>query len=203
MRESALVTVRCLAVALVLLHPITAVAATISKTTYGTLPDGRRIEQYTLRNANEMSVSIITYGGIITSIDVPDRHGRIANVVLGYPNLDGYVHQKGTYFGAIIGRYANRIAQGRFTLDGKRYVLARNNGPNALHGGLRGFDKVVWKVEKATANPHGPAILRLGFLSPDGDQGYPGNLDVRVSYTLSRPTSCVLTITPSPTERQS
>ncbi len=163
--------------------PIMSKAATIAKASYGTLADGSAVEVYTLQNGHGMTVKILTYGGIINEIDVPDRSGKAANVVLGYRNLDGYVKEAGTYFGAIIGRYGNRIAKGHFTLDGKQYTLAINNDPNALHGGLKGFDKAVWTAASASATG-GPAVLRLTHVSPDGDQGYPGTLKLQVTYTL-------------------
>ena len=157
--------------------------ATIAKSFYGTLPDGGAVDAFTLQNSRGMTVKILTYGGIISEIDVPDRTGKAENVVLGYRNLAGYVAQQGTYFGAIIGRYGNRIARGRFALDGKQYALAINDAPNSLHGGLKGFDKVVWTVASASASG-GSAILALEHASPDGDQGYPGALSLQVTYTL-------------------
>ena len=144
---------------------------------YGTLPDGTAVYKYTLAAAR-ISVGIITYGGIIERVDVPDAAGKRANVVLGYADLAGYARNK-PHLGAIIGRYANRIARGRFTLDGTTYAVPVNDGVNSLHGGTRGFDKVVWIVETA-----GPAELALRHISPDGDQGYPGRLDTRVTYAL-------------------
>ena len=159
-------------------------AATIAKATYGALPDGTAVDAYTLRNSRGMTAQILTYGGIISAIEVPDRSGEMANVVLGYRDLNGYVAQRDTYFGAIIGRYGNRIAKGRFTLGAKTVTLAVNNGPNALHGGLVGFDKVVWQAVMAAGNG-GPAVLRLAHVSRDGDQGYPGTLSLHVTYTLA------------------
>jgi len=144
---------------------------------YGTLPDGTAVYKYTLAAA-QISVGIITYGGIIERVDVPDAAGERANVVLGFADLAGYARNK-PYFGAIIGRYANRIARGRFTLDGTTYTVPANDGVNSLHGGVRGFDKVVWTVETA-----GPTELALRYISSDGEQGYPGRLDVRVTYAL-------------------
>src|SRR5205807_836205 len=120
-------------------------------------------------------------GAIITSVRVPDRAGRFDDIVLGYDDLAGYLAQP-AYFGAVVGRYGNRIAKGRFTLDGKTYTLATNNGPNHLHGGVRGFDKVVWKADPPTA---GAASVTLRYTSPDGEEGYPGTLAARVTYTLS------------------
>jgi aldose 1-epimerase len=153
---------------------------------YGETPDGAKVELFTLANPSGMVVRIISLGATIVSIDVPDRHGAV-RMVLGYRGLDGYVADT-RHFGATIGRYANRIAGGRFTLDGVHYQLDRNNPPNALHGGPRGFGKVAWGGE---ALPDATAVI-LRHRSQDGDQGYPGNLDVTVSYALS--TDNVLTI---------
>jgi aldose 1-epimerase len=155
----------------------------IVSASFGQMPDGTRVQLYTLRNSRGMEARIATYGGILTRLTAPDRNGKYADVVLGYDELAAYL--KGSpYFGALIGRYGNRIAKGRFTLAGKEYTLAVNNGPNALHGGLRGFDKVVWKVEKAEVTPQGPQ-LTLSYLSKDGEEGYPGNLSVKAVYTLA------------------
>jgi aldose 1-epimerase len=149
---------------------------------FGKTKDGTAVEQYTLKNSRGMTAKIITYGGIITELHVPDRGGKLDDVVLGFDNLDAYL--KGhPYFGAITGRVANRIAKGRFTLDGKEYKLATNNGPNALHGGLQGFDKKVWKAEPVKGGD-GPG-LKLSYVSPDGEEGYPGNLTTTVTYTLT------------------
>jgi aldose 1-epimerase len=145
---------------------------------YGTLADGTAVHRYELIGP-KIGVGILTYGGIIDRIDVPDAVGNRANVVLGLPDLAGYSRANKPYFGALIGRYANRIAGGRCALDGKRYTLAVNDPPGTLHGGARGFDKVVWTVERATAS-----ALALRHVSPDGDEGYPGTLDTRVTYAL-------------------
>lgn len=155
--------------------------ATIERQQYGTTQDGKPVEEYILTNAGGMEVRIITYGGIITSIRVPDRHGVFKNVELGYDSLARY-EAHNPYFGSITGRYANRIAQGRFTLDGETYTLAVNNGPNHLHGGIVGFDKRVWDAEATSSAEH--VSLKLHYLSPDGEEGYPGNLDVTVTYSL-------------------
>jgi aldose 1-epimerase len=156
---------------------------TITKASYGTTQDGKAVDEYTLTNANGIEVKIITYGGIITSIKAPDRYGNLADVVLGFTNLKDYETRNGNYFGALIGRYGNRIAKGKFTLEGTEYTLATNNGPNALHGGVKGFDKQVWTAEEVTGTS-GQVGLKLTYLSKDGEEGYPGNLNVTVVYTL-------------------
>jgi aldose 1-epimerase len=156
--------------------------ATVRKESFGQMPDGQSIDIYTLRNKRGMEVKITNYGGIITSLKVPDRDGKFDDVVLGFDRLDGYL--KGTaYFGALIGRYGNRIARGRFTLNGVESKLAVNNGDNHLHGGIKGFDKVVWNA-KPVKIPQGVA-LQLTYLSKDGEEGYPGNLTVKVLYRLT------------------
>ncbi|MGH7593032.1 MAG: galactose-1-epimerase [Gemmatimonadales bacterium] len=156
--------------------------ATITRMPFGIAPSGDSVELFTLTNPHGMEVRVMTYGGIIESLRVPDRTGTFDDVVLGYDSLTGYVRNS-PYFGAIVGRYGNRIAKGRFSLDGKTYQLATNNGPNALHGGLVGFDKVVWH---AAPFKHDSSVgVVLTHVSPAGDQGYPGKLDVRVTYTLT------------------
>jgi aldose 1-epimerase len=154
----------------------------IAKKQFGTLPDGRDVELYVLTNHNGMRASITTFGGIVTSLTAPDRNGRFADVVLGFDDLDGYLVGH-PYFGAIVGRYGNRIAKGRFTLDDQDYVLARNNNGNHLHGGVAGFDKALWSA-RPRSRPEGPQ-LRLTRVSADGEEGYPGRLDVTVDYTLT------------------
>ena len=144
---------------------------------YGKTADGNTIQEYTLRNSAGMEVRLITYGGILTSIRVPDRHGRLANVALGFESLAEY-EAGHPYFGAITGRYANRIAGGKFTLDGIEYQLARNDGAVSLHGGVVGFDKRLW-----SADDLGSAV-ELSYTSPDGEEGYPGNLEITVRYSL-------------------
>ncbi len=158
-----------------------ALADGLTKAPYGTLPDGTAIEQYTLTNADGMTVSFITLGGCITAIDAPSRTGKMANVVLGYHDLAGY-DTNNTYFGAIVGRYANRIAKGTFTLDGTTYHLPVNNGVNSLHGGTTGFNLQVWKVTPETVQ--GGVAAKLTLTSPDGQDGYPGTLKTAVTYTL-------------------
>jgi aldose 1-epimerase len=158
------------------------VQAGVSHVPFGKTPDGTQVELYTLTNENGMVARIMTYGAIVTELLAPDRNGKLDDVVLGFDNLKDYL--KGhPFFGAIAGRVANRIARGRFTLDGKEYKVATNNGPNHLHGGIKGFDKVVWKavdVHEAA----GPAV-RFTYRSPDGEEGYPGNLDAAITYTLT------------------
>ena len=153
----------------------------IPKMSFGKLADGTPIDIYTLSNG-KITAKISSYGGIVTELHAPDKNGKSADVVLGFDSLEGYLAGH-PYFGAITGRYANRIAKGKFTIDGKEYSLAVNNGPNSLHGGLKGFDKVVWKAEETTAN--GQPALKMTRTSPDGEEGYPGNLTVSVTYSLT------------------
>ncbi|MBK9017058.1 MAG: galactose mutarotase [Saprospiraceae bacterium] len=153
----------------------------ITRMPWGKLPDGTAVDLYVLTNKNGLEAKITNYGGIVVSLNTPDRNGKMEDVVLGYEKLDEYVKDN-PYFGCIVGRYGNRIAKGRFELDGKTYQLAKNNGENHLHGGLKGFDKVVWEAVPDTA---GEASLNLSYVSPDMEEGYPGNLEVRVVYTLT------------------
>ncbi|MFK3861395.1 aldose epimerase family protein [Pseudoalteromonas rhizosphaerae] len=149
---------------------------------YGTLADQTPINQVTLTNSNGVSVDVINYGGIITRIETPDSNGNMGNIVLGMDNLEDYTNAT-TYFGAIIGRFGNRIANGKFSLNGTDYQLATNDGANHLHGGVQGFDKKVWNmVPFSTQNSAG---VTLSLVSPDGDQGYPGELTTQVTYTLT------------------
>ena len=154
----------------------------VSRAQFGQLPDGRRVEVFTLTNAHGLEVRAMTYGAIITSIHTPDRSGKRADIVLGFDSLGGYLGGS-PYFGAVVGRYANRIARGQFTLDGVTYHLARNNGPNSLHGGERGFDKVLWSGEPFQTVSTAGVTFR--YESPDGEEGYPGTVSVRVTYTLT------------------
>jgi aldose 1-epimerase len=151
----------------------------VSRAPFGKTADGTPVELFTLRNDNGVEVAITNYGGIITSIRTPDRNGTFTDIVLGFDTLDGYLGEH-PYFGAVVGRYANRIALGRFTIDGVSYRLAMNNGPNHLHGGVRGFDKHVWQAEELAGNS-----VRFSRVSPDGEEGYPGNLQVAVAYSLT------------------
>ncbi|MDC0768198.1 aldose epimerase family protein [Streptomyces sp. HD] len=145
---------------------------------FGTLSDGTEVHRWTLERAG-VRVRVLSYGGIVQSLEVPDREGRATDVVLGFAGLDGYLSHPGPYLGALIGRYANRIAGGRFPLDDLTYSLEPNNAPNSLHGGVRGFDKRVWEV---TPVEHG---IRLGRVSPHGEEGFPGRLEVSATYTLA------------------
>lgn len=156
--------------------------ASVEKSSFGTMDDGTVIEAYTLKNASGAMAKVITYGATLTELWVPDRSGKLGDVVLGFDNLKGYLGPH-PYFGATVGRYANRIAKGHFTLDGKEYSLAINNGPNSLHGGNIGFSRRVWKAE-TLHEPHAAAV-RLTYLSKDGEENYPGNLSVAVTYTLT------------------
>jgi aldose 1-epimerase len=156
-------------------------ASAVSVRPFGRMRDGREVELYTLTNRNGMKVSLATYGATVVDLFTPDRSGRLADVALGFDTFHPYL-TKSPYFGCIAGRYANRIANGRFTLDGKTYQLAKNDGPNHLHGGVKGFDKQVWQgqIVKTTQ----PAV-RFTLHSPDGQEGYPGNLVAKVTYTLT------------------
>jgi aldose 1-epimerase len=169
--------------ALLVTTSIVAQGASVTSQPYGTTADGQDVEEYTLTNATGVEVRIITYGGIISAARVPDRYGNLANVTLGFTSLADYETRNTNYFGALIGRFGNRIAEGRFSIDGTEYTLAVNNGPNALHGGVRGFDKVVWEAEEVEAEDG--VALSLHYLSADMEEGYPGNLDVTVVYTLT------------------
>ena len=154
----------------------------MTRSSFGQMPDGVAVDLFTLTNSNGVEVRAITYGCIIVSLRVPDRDGRLDDIVLGYDSLDGYL-KSSPYFGAVVGRYANRIAGGRFTLDGKAHTLATNNGPNHLHGGVKGFDKVLWQAEEARTTD-GVGVT-FTYASPDVDQGYSGKLTARVTYTLT------------------
>jgi aldose 1-epimerase len=154
----------------------------IARAAFGTTPDGDAVETFTLRNQNGLEMRVISLGGIITHLRTPDRTGTMADIVLGFDALDGYLKDH-PFFGAVIGRYGNRIANARFTIDGTAYPLAANNGPNHLHGGVKGFHTAVWNAEPADTG-EGPRLV-LTRTSPDGEEGYPGNLTVKVTYTLT------------------
>jgi aldose 1-epimerase len=153
------------------------VEAKVTKSVFGSMPDGTKVEIFTLEEGS-IKARVMTYGARLVSLEVPDRSGKIADIVLGYESLDGYTADPKSYFGSIVGRYGNRIAHATFTLDGKRYDLPANDGVNTLHGGTKGFDKLVWKGQEI---PHG---VELTLVSKDGDQGFPGTLTARVRYTL-------------------
>src|SRR6266496_2742013 len=171
---------RVTALVLALMTIAADVQGQVTKQSFGKTPDGTPVDIYTLKSV-AIEARIITYGGIVQSLKVPDKSGKSADVVLGFDSIDGYTggpKPNPAYFGAIIGRYGNRIAEGKFKLDGKSYSVPQNDGTNALHGGTKGFDKVVWKGKEI---PHG---VELTYTSPDGDQGFPGNLTTTVRYTL-------------------
>jgi aldose 1-epimerase len=154
----------------------------LDKKPFGKLPDGREVTQFTLVNANGLTVTLIDYGAIVTTVETYDRDGKKANINLGFPKLDGY-QERHPYFGSTVGRYANRIAGAKFMLDGKEYTLFANDGANHLHGGKAGLDKALWKAEQfQTANSVGVTFV---YDSPDGEEGYPGNLRVSASYLLN------------------
>lgn len=159
-----------------------ALAATASKQPFGSLADGTRVERITLTNANGVSASVITLGATLQSLMVPDRDCKPGDVVLGHDTAQDYL-VKPQFFGVSVGRYANRIAKGRFSLDGKEYVLETNDGPNHLHGGLNGFDKRMWTVESLKNGAEARVVLR--YVSPDGEGGYPGTLTSTVTYALN------------------
>ena len=160
-----------------------AIKSGATRAAFGTMPNGTRIEVFTLTNASGMEVRAINYGAIIASIRVPDRGGKLGDVVLGYDTLDGYLKDT-RFFGAVVGRYGNRIARGKFSLEGREYTLAINNAPNHLHGGPNGFNKQVWTASILATGAKGPSVT-FTRTSPDGEEGYPGTLQVRVTYTLT------------------
>jgi aldose 1-epimerase len=168
--------------------------ALISRASFGKSPDGAPVDIFTLRNAGGIEARLCNYGGIIVSLKAPDRAGNLADVTLGYDDLEGYLAAN-PFFGTLVGRYANRIAKARFTLEGVTYALAANNGPNALHGGLKGFDKVLWQVARSAAAPD--PTLELSYLSKDGEEGYPGNLNVKAVYRLTADNTLRLDFTAS------
>ena len=157
--------------------------ATVTKSSFGKTAAGENVDLYVLRNVNGMETKITNFGGIVVSLTAPDRNGAFADVVLGFNDLESYLTKNNPYFGALIGRYGNRIGKGRFKLNGVEYKLAVNNGENHLHGGIKGFDKVIW-TGREMKTKDGPAVV-LTYVSKDGEEGYPGNLRVRVIYTLT------------------
>ncbi len=161
----------------------------IKKERFGLVNDSIQVYLFTLKNKNGVEIRITNYGGIVTAIIVPDKNGEFDDIALGFNNLESYIAGH-PYFGAIVGRCANRIAEGKFTLNGKTYQLAANNGPNHLHGGIEGFDKKVWEADDA-AGPDSVSVI-LTYHSPDGEEGYPGNLDTRVIYTLNNDNELII-----------
>jgi aldose 1-epimerase len=161
----------------------------VSRAPFGTTPDGKAVNLFTLTNRHGLELRVLNYGGIIVSLSVPDRKGDVADVVLGHDSLQDYISDT-SYFGAIIGRYANRIAGAQFTVDGKTYRLTANDGQNHLHGGRRGFDRVVWRAEPFHTEQ--AAGVELRYVSPDADEGYPGNLEAQVRYGLTNQNELVV-----------
>ena len=162
--------------------PMTLTPPRLQKAEFGTTADGRAVDKYTIRNAQGAEMTVLTYGGIIQSLKMPDRTGAIDDIVMGFDSVAEY-EKSSPYFGALIGRVGNRIANGTFTLDGKVFTLAKNDGPNHLHGGVKGWDKAVWQAEPFQ-DKRGPGLL-LTHTSPDGDEGYPGKVTAHVRYTLT------------------
>jgi len=156
----------------------------IKTESFGKTPEGQEVDLYTLTNINGIKVKITNYGATLVSLEVPDRDGKLADITLGYDKLDGYLTRH-PYFGSTVGRYANRIGGAKFKLNDVEYQLATNDGPNHLHGGIKGFDKVVWKAESVLADSDG-AKVKLSYLSKDGEEGYPGNLTCTVTYILTK-----------------
>jgi aldose 1-epimerase len=169
-----------------------AIKMNVEKAPFGKTAAGAEVDQYTCTNAQGLVIKLINYGAIFTAVEVPDRDGKLANVTLGFPSLDGYA-DKSPYFGATIGRYGNRIAKGKFTLDGQESTLATNNGVNHLHGGVVGFNKVLWQAEPVKTEQ--AVGVKFTYLSKDGEEGYPGNLKVTVVYTLSNDNELVMDYT--------
>ncbi|MHC2068349.1 aldose epimerase family protein [Bremerella sp. T1] len=164
----------------------------VTASEFGKMPDGTVIAKYTVDNGNGIVMELINYGAIMTSLSAPDKNGESANINVGFDNLESYLG--GTpYFGATVGRYANRVAKGKFTLDGKEYTLATNNGPNSLHGGEKGFDKVIWAAKKIETED--AVGVQFDYTSKDGEEGYPGNLKVTVKYTLTPDNQLVMDYT--------
>ncbi len=183
MRVLLLFQLVCLGVAIIEAKPM---KTGVSKSAFGKTADGQAVDIFTLTNIKGAEARIINYGGILVSLKMPDRSGKLEDIVLGYDSMDGY-NKNSPYLGALIGRYANRIAKGKFKLNGHEYTLAVNNGENHLHGGLKGFDKVIWQATPLNGK-NGPA-LKLTYVSKDGEEGYPGTLSVTVTYTLTNDTS--------------
>ena len=161
---------------------VAVVPVTVSTAPFGVLPSGDSVHVFTLTNANGVELRALDYGGLVISLKTPDKTGALGDIVLGYDNIDGYLKST-PYFGALVGRYGNRIARGKFTVDGATYTLAVNNGVNALHGGRKGFDKVMWQAE--SSHDSAGAHVAFSYVSKDGEEGYPGTLKARVMYTLT------------------
>lgn len=162
--------------------PMTSLAAQATRSTFGHTASGETVDIVTLTNSHGVRARVMSYGASLQSLEVPDRNGKLADIVIGYDTLQGYLDRR-QYFGATVGRYANRIANGRFALDGKNYQVTLNEKPNSLHGGLKGFDQQIWQIVDVKQGPK--ASVTLQYISPDGDQGYPGTLTVKATYTLS------------------
>lgn len=182
MHKLAQAAIICLGIVVFCLLPGCYPNRSVMKQNYGTLPDGRIAKLYTLTNVHGLKATLTDYGAILVSLEVPDREGKLADVALGYDSLEGWLSSTG-YFGATVGRYGNRIAKGKFVLDGKTFTLATNNGENHLHGGVKGFDKVFWDAK--LLKRRGAAGVRFSYTSPDGEEGYPGNLKASVTYLLT------------------
>ena len=161
-----------------------AIPMSANEEAFGQTPDGRQVVLYTLINSNGLKAKITNYGAILVSLEVPDRNGNLADIALGYDNLSDYI-ERGAFFGATVGRYANRIGGAKFVLDGTEYNLIKNNGQNHIHGGRKGFDKVVWKPEDVRAESQ-QALVKMSYISEDGEEGYPGNMACTVTYTLTK-----------------
>lgn len=157
-------------------------AMSITKADFGKTKEGAGVTLFTCTNKNGLVMKVMSYGATVVSLETPDKNGKLANIQLGFPKLEGYL-QRHPYFGSTVGRYGNRIAKGRFSIDGKEYKLATNNGPNHLHGGIKGFDAVLWKAEEVKGADS--AGVKFTYKSKDGEEGYPGNLDVSVVYSLT------------------
>ena len=174
-------------------------------TPFGKAPDGSTVDVYTLKNKNGVAAKVMTLGATIVELNVPDKAGKLANVVLGFDKADDYSSDRNQYFGCTTGRVANRIAKGKFSLDGKEYTLAVNNNPNHLHGGVkRSLDKVNWKaaVSKVTGDKATYETVGFTYTSPDGEEGYPGKVDFTVHYRLTDKNELVITSSPRPTRRR-
>jgi aldose 1-epimerase len=180
MKQAVLLSAACLAMSMFL--PTVVNAAQATRSTFGHTSDGETVDIVTLSNSHGVRARVMSYGASLQSLEVPDRNGKLSDIVLGYDTLQGYLDRR-QYFGATVGRYANRIANGRFALDGKTYQLTLNEKPNSLHGGVKGFDQQVWQIVDVKQGPK--ASVTLQYVSADGDQGYPGTLTVKATYTLS------------------